>query len=272
MTSIEKFIDNRLIYGRAYFSREEARAALDMNPYTLTVGFTRLIKKQRLANPRHGFFLILRPEDTVSGAPDPVRWIDPLMRHQALDYRISLLTVAAFHGSSHQAAMVFQIIVPKQQRDLVLGRHRIEFVYQAPETFARLNQPDWLVQIKSEAGFAQAAGIELTLLDCARYLRKTTGIQGVAQIAKDLGSHAQPRKLAKAAALYENSTVRRLGYLLELSGHVRQAKVLAPFAHHAKSSVPLDPSVTPLLVATIASYEKNTKWKLLINESVEIDF
>jgi predicted transcriptional regulator of viral defense system len=272
MLSLEQFIDDRLVHGRAYFSREEAQIALDANPDTLMVGITRLIKKRRLANPRHGFYLILRPEDTVTGAPDPVRWIDPLMQHQGVDYRISLLRAAAFHGASHQAAMVFQVIVPKQQRDIELGRHRLQFVYQTPETFALLNQPDLLAQMKSDAGFAQVAGVELTLLDCARYLRKATGIHGVAQIAKDIGAKADPRKLAKAAAAYESATVRRLGYLLELVGHTRQAKVLVSFAQHAKTSVPLDPSVKPLLASLMESYEKNSKWKLVMNETVEVDF
>jgi predicted transcriptional regulator of viral defense system len=129
-----------------------------------------------------------------------------------------------------------------------------------------------LAQMKSDAGFAQVAGVELTLLDCARYLRKATGIHGVAQIAKDIGAKADPRKLAKAAAAYESATVRRLGYLLELVGHARQAKVLVSFAQHAKTSVPLDPSVKPLLASLMESYEKNAKWKLVMNETVEVDF
>ena len=82
----------------------------------------------------------------------------------------------------------------------------------------------------SEAGFAKVAGVELTLLDCARYLHRAAGINGVAQIAKELGGKANPRGLAKLADVYENSSVRRLGYLLELSGHMRQAKALERFA------------------------------------------
>jgi len=30
--------------------------------------------------------------------PDPARWIGPLMRHIGVDYRVSLLRAAAFHG------------------------------------------------------------------------------------------------------------------------------------------------------------------------------
>ncbi len=208
----------------------------------------------------------------MTGAPDPVHWIDPLMNYLGLDYRISLLRAAAFHGASHQAAMVFQVIVPKQLYPLEIGRHRIQFVYQTAATFTKTNQPVWLQQIKSQTGFAKVAGVELTLLDSIRYYHKAAGINGVAQIAHDLGGGANPRILAKAASAYENSSVRRLGYLLEYFGYMRQAKSLEPYAEKAKSFKPLDPSVKPLLEAMADSYEKDSKWKLIINETVEIDF
>lgn len=272
MGSLEQFVDDRQVHGRSHFSREEVRAALDLKPAALTDAITRLVKKRRLANPRHGFYLILRPEDQIAGAPDPVRWIEPLMKHQGLDYRISLLRAAAFHGSSHQAAMVFQVVTPKQLRDFEIGRHRLQFVYQTPTAFAQVNQPDQLDQIKSDAGFAKVAGVELTLLDCARYFHKAAGINGVAQIAKDIGAKAEPRALAKVAAAYENSSVRRLGYLLEQAGHTRQANALEPFAKKAKTAVPLDPSVKPLIESLAELHEKDARWKLVINEPVEIDF
>lgn len=272
MASLEQFVDDRLIHGRAHFSREEALAALDLKPEALAAAITRLVKKRRLANPRHGFYLILRPEDQITGAPDPVRWIDPLMKHQRLDYRISLLRAANFHGSSHQASMVFQVVVPKQLRDFEIGRHRLQFLYQTPKAFAQVNQPDQLDQMKSESGFAKVAGIELTLLDSVRYFHKAAGINGAAQIIKDIGAKANPRTLAKLATAYENSSVRRLGYLLDHAGHVRQANALKPFVKKAKTAVPLDPSVKPLIESLAELHEKDAKWKLVINEPVEIDF
>ena len=103
---------------------------------------TRLVKKGRLANPRHGFLLILRPEDQLAGAPDPVRWIEPLMKHQGLDR----------------------------------------------------------------------------------------------------------------------------------AGHVRQAKALESFVKKAKTFAQLDPAVKPLVEFLADSYEKDVKWRLVLNERVEIDF
>jgi predicted transcriptional regulator of viral defense system len=270
MGSLESYLGDLLRHGRAYFSRNDAAAALGLAPPALAAALTRAINKHRLANPRHGFYLILRPEDQIAGAPDPVKWIDPLMKHQGIDYRISLLRAAAFHGSSHQASMVFQIVVPRQLRDFDLGRHRLQFLFQGPAAFVQLNKPELVGQMKSDAGFAKVAGVELTLLDCVRYFHKAAGINGVAHIAKEIGAKANPRTLAKAAAAYENSAVRRLGYLLERAGHGRQARALEPFVRQAKTTLSLNPAVKPIVAAVAQAHERNVKWKLMINEMVEV--
>ena len=272
MGTLEQFVDDRLIQGRSTFSREEAEATLHLTQDALTAALVRLASRKRLASPRKGFFLILRPEDQTTSAPDPAQWIDPLMQALQLDYRVSLLRAAAFHGASHQAAMVFQVIVPRQLRGIELGRHRVEFLYQAPASFAKANQAEALDRIKTNAGDARVAGVELTLLDCVRYFHKAGGINTVAQVAKDIGGKAEPRRLAKLAATYETSCARRLGYLLERVGRVRQAKGLEPFAHKAKTFVPLDPSVKTVSNVLSTLVEKNARWKLLINEHVEVDF
>lgn len=271
MVSLPQFMDDRLAHGRAYFARDEAIAALDIKPPALAAALTRLIKKRRLVSPRQGFYLILRPEDRMVGAPDPVDWVGPMMRYLGVDYRISLLRAAAFHGASHQAAMVFQLVVPQQMRAIEIGRLRIQFIYLAPSVFTNSNQPALLSQIKSDAGYAQVAGIELTLLDCARYFHQAAGINGVAQIVKDIGGKAKPRQLAQAAAVYERSTVLRLGYLLDLANHARQAAALASFAKQVKSAPSLDPSVKSLM-ASARHDVHDAKWKLVINTPVDVDF
>lgn len=272
MAKLEQYMENSLSQGRAYFLREEALEALGSSPESLNMALMRQARKGRLASPRQGFYLILRPEDRAFGAPDPARWIDPLMKFLQVDYRIALLRAATFHGASHQASMVFQVIAPKQMRSVEIGRHRLEFVYQSPSAFAKVNQPEWLDSLKSDAGFAKVAGIELTLLDCMRYFHKAGGINGVAQIVKDLGAQARSDKLAKLAARYENSSVRRLGYLLEYTHHMRQANALRPYAKKAKTAVLLDPSVKPLTEGLSGLHEKEPQWRLILNESVEVDF
>jgi len=271
MRSLQEFIDSQLGRGREYFSKTLALYELRQSPQAFQAAVARLAKKDRLASPRRGFYLILRPEDRLLGAPDPARWIDPLMKHLGLDYRISLLRAAAFHGSAHQAAMVFQVITHSQLPRVEIGRQRIEFLYQAPVAFAESNRPEWLAQLKTDAGVAKVAGVELTLLDMCRYFHRAAGINGAAQAVHDLGKKADPRILAKAARAYENSAVRRLGYLLDRFGHSRQANALQGFAKKAKSFKDLDPAAKPIVAAFRAIEAKDPKWKLVINMPVEID-
>jgi predicted transcriptional regulator of viral defense system len=271
MNSLQEFIDSQLARGRATFSKPAAIAEVRQTPEAFQAAVERLTKKGRLASPRRGFYLILRPEDRLLGAPDPARWIDPLMKHLGLDYRVSLLRAAAFHGAAHQAAMVFQVITPRQLPEIEIGRQRVEFLYQAPDAFADANHPEWLAQLKTEAGFAKIAGVELTLLDMCRYFHRAGGINGAAQAVSDLGKKADPRILAKVASAFENSAVRRLGYLLEQFGHIRQANVLRVFVKKAKSFKDLDPGAKPIVAALRDTEEKSPEWMLVINVPVEID-
>lgn len=93
----------------------------------------------------------------------------------------------------------------------------------------------------------------------------------MAQGAKDIGASANPAKLARAAEAYEDSSVWRLGYLLDLVGHPRQAQALDPFARKAKTAVLLDPAAKALIPALSVGPESVPKWKFKINEPVEID-
>ncbi len=273
METLENFLENRLIRGRYTFTREAAEKALNRSSKAILSAADRLKRKRKLVSPRRGFYLILRPEDRALGAPPPERWIASFMAHLQLDYRVSLLRAAAFHGASHQAAMLFQVIAPRQLKPITVGRQRVQFLYQKPEVFAKTNRGEWLSQLKSDTGYAKIAGIELTLLDTARYFHKAAGINGIAQLSRDLGAKADARKLAAAARAYENASVRRLGYLLDRFDHRAAADALLPFARQAKSVKPLDPAARSLstfdrkiLVDPLAA-----KWKLVINVPVEID-
>ena len=139
--------------------------------------------------------------------------------------------------------------------------------------FARTNRDVWLGQLKTDAGFAKIAGIELVLLNAVQYFHRAAGLNGAAQIIHDLDGKADPRKLAKAATFYENSTARRFGYLLEHFGHRRQASALRPFTRVAKSLKLLDPSVKRIAALGTAAdaASEAPSWKLILNAPVEID-
>jgi predicted transcriptional regulator of viral defense system len=143
--------------------------------------------------------------------------------------------------------------------DFGIGRYRLEFTVQQQNAFTRTNRDEWLHELRTDTGTAKAAGIELTLLDCARWFHKAGGVSRVQQIARELGSKALPRRLSSLAGAYENSAVMRLGYLLDLAGHEEQAKVLEQFAEQSKSVKLLDPS------SMEEPTEMSGRWKIAIN-------
>jgi|SRR5579884_668250 len=81
MSRIQEFVDAQLSRGRGYFTTRAALPEVGRTPQAFEAAVARLIRKGRLVCPRRGFYLIIRPEDRQLGAPDPARWIDPLMKH-----------------------------------------------------------------------------------------------------------------------------------------------------------------------------------------------
>lgn len=257
MKELDAFLEHRLERDRPYFTREELLRALAASSSTLTHSLSRLARKGRIANPRPGFYLVLSAEDARNGAPDPARWIDALMRHQQADYRVSLLSAAEYHGAIN-AAPALQLVVPRPLKDFTIGRYRVEFQPMAPNAFARTNHAEWLAGMKTGKDAARVAGLELALLDCARWFHKAGGISQVAQIARALGAKASPRRLAAIARACDNADVMRLGYLLELAGHEEQARALDAFTQDAKQKL-LDPT------STIDTGELSGRWKITLN-------
>jgi hypothetical protein len=85
------------------------------------------------------------------------------------------------------------------------------------------------------------------------------------------GDKARSGRLAQLASHYETPCVRRLGFLFEHFHHDKQARALEPFAAGAKTTVLLDPVAKPVIPSLAEDFEKNAKWKLLLNQEVEID-
>ncbi len=269
MQHLNDYMDQCLIQGKAHFTQTAAQADLGLSAEQVARRATRLIHQQRLFSPKQGFYVIVRPE--ARPVPDPVTWIDPLMRHLDLNYRIGLLRAAAFHGAAHQSAMVFHVMVPVQMRPIIAGRYRVQFIYQVPNAFEAVNQSPWLSQLKSDTGYAQVAGCELTLLDAVRYPLPAGGVQAMAQLVHDLGDQCDSDRLRGAAPIYENTVVRRLGYLLERYGHAAQAKALLPYVPPSAPYKPLNPAEKPVSTYLPQAVEKDSTWRLAINADVAID-
>jgi hypothetical protein len=66
-------------------------------------------------------------EYRAAGCPPASWFIDDLMRHMGRRYYVGLLTAAALHGAGHQQPMAFQVMADSAERDIEVGRVRIDF-------------------------------------------------------------------------------------------------------------------------------------------------
>jgi predicted transcriptional regulator of viral defense system len=270
MFRLDDMLDEFLAAGKSSFSKSEVLERTGMSSWSFNAVAGRLMNKGRIAKARSGFFVIVRPEDREVG-PDPVLWIDALMVFLNLDYRISLLSAAAFHGASHQAGMVFQVVVPRQLPGIRLGRRRVDFIYQKKMAFELVNEGNWLERMKGDAGFVKVSGVELTLLDCMKYVHRAGGLNNVAQIVKDLGAQGSPTKLREIAKGYGPAVSCRLGYLLEWLGYGRQGAGLSDMANAMKSFKPLVTKRRNDVEIFPDEASRNERWKLLLNEVPEVE-
>lgn len=255
--------------GRISFTSEEASTALGIKHSAFQASAARLQKKRQLLNPRHGFYVIVPPQYHTWEAPPPSWYIDDLMRHEGRTYYVGLLKAAEIHGATHHAIMEFQIITDKQLSKIRAGRSFIAFYF-------RKNMAASLAGIeshKTDTGSMKISSAELTALDLLRYLHAVGGIDSVATILKDLGSHLDPNKLAKLAVHFERSTIQRLGYLLDRLGYPALTEPLRNLLF-SKSPVPwaqLEPMDRKQRNLGESPLEKNERWRVAVHRYPEID-
>lgn len=194
-------------------------------------GLTRLAARRQLARlgarvtrvtPRRDFFLVVSPEYQALGAPPVEWWLDAFCRYRQQPYYLGLLSAAAMHGSSHQAAQVIQVITDRPMQAIVLGRLRVEFfvkkqvaatpVLEAPNAYAPL----------------LLSTPEATMLDLVSYAHRIGGIARAMETIADLRPKISRKRLVRALrAEQETPNKQRLGFILQALGWQDMCDVVA---------------------------------------------
>ena len=164
-----EFVDSQLARGRATFSKSAALAD-SANAGAFQAAVARLRKKGGLASPG-GDSSHPSAEDRGNWYRNPSRWIDPLMKHVELDHGVSLLRAAAFHALAHHAAMVFQVITPRQLPRIELGRQRVDFCTRLPPALPSRTAP--VACTANDGGrLCQGRRRGMDVLDMCRYFHR----------------------------------------------------------------------------------------------------
>ena len=264
--SLRNWVSHLLKTGRLYFSLHEAQELFDeMSAATLARGLTRLVSSGIIQSLYKGFYVVIPPEYALKGEVPPVLYIDQLMKHLNRKYYIALLDAASFYGAAHQRQQTFSVITQHPAiRDMNKKGVNINFV-------VKKNIPEHLLQkIKTKTGFANVSSPELTAFDLVIYHKEIGGLGRAVDVLKELCEQLDFDKLNEQYLQSISVTiVQRLGYLLDI---VLDEHNCASLLYKKSMSTGLSFRKTPLKTGLIKSkYPYNSKWKIIENQTFEIE-
>ena len=246
--------------GRYTFSRADAESITEASPEAVEATLRRLKRRGVLVSPRRGFYVLVPPEYRSAGCPPATWFIDDLMRHLGRRYYVALLSAAALHGAGHQQPMTFQVIADAVERDIEVGRVRIEF------HSSKLIDGAGTQAMQTETGSMIVATPATTAFDLVRFPSTSGYWSNVATVVAELAERIDSARLAEGVARVARSDVQRLGWLLDFLGQHQLANALARELK-GERLVP-----TPLsTVHDAAGAHLEGRWRVLVNVDVEPD-
>jgi hypothetical protein len=253
--------------GRIAFSSEELKKQFpEKTVRAIKLALNRLISQKKIIPVLKGFYAIIPAEYATWAIIPPTMYLDSLMTYLKRPYYFALLNAAEFYGAAHQKPQQYAVItVLPPLRDTNKRNIKINFIATRKEIPQK-----WLKQFKTQSGYIQVSTPELTAADLITFQKETGGINRACTVLYELMEVVKFGKLDKTFFNYvPTATIQRLGYLLENElEQPKQAEVLFSKAktHGCKfQKIPLKHS------KPTKDCETNKKWKIIVNEYIEID-
>jgi len=254
--------------GRLHFTLKELTQVFSESKESLTAKLHYLRSIGRVVSPLQGFYIIIPLEDRFRGSLEPQEMVVLGMKHLGIPYYAGLLTAASYHGASHQATQVFQVITNKRIRNpWIIGRVNIEFLYKKDIKNTEIEQ------ITTSTGYLNVSTPEETAKDIMIYSKQSGGLNHQATILAEL---TEAINTVKLIALGRRSNkifwLQRMGYILE---HIEtfyseeRDKVVSTLEKFLKTQKPRYVPLTPEMPTK--NKPRNKKWHIIENTTVESD-
>ena len=266
MASISGWINDKPHRGDYTFTHDEVVEAFPlMSTGSIARALTREVRKGRVMSPLRGFYVIVPDEYVLRGAVPQPFYLDDMMRYLGRRYYVALLSAASYHGASHQVPLRFSVMIePPAMRDKKGGKYLTHY-------FCKHHIPDAYVERRqTRTGYINVSGPELTAVDLITYQSRTGSITRAATVLAEL---AEKLDFGGLGADFVDgvpvSSLQRLGYILEavLEEHEAADGVFALLKKTGKQL-----QYVPLKAGKESEgCEKNVRWKMLVNEQIEID-
>lgn len=254
------------MHGRYTFTHDEVVSAFpEMSAEAIARALTRAVARKRIFSPLRRFYVIVPEEYRLRGTVYQSFYMDELMRHLGRKYYVALLSAAEMHGSAHQAPMSFFVMIePPSMRKKTTTRYETLF-------FCKSNIPEAYIERRpTRSGYINVSVPELTAVDLITYQSRVGGITRAATVLAELVEKTDFGRLGpEFVQTVPLSSLQRLGYILEVA--LEEKKEADSVYRLLKRSglvlqaIPLKPG------KSIAECEMDKKWKVIVNETIEID-
>lgn len=245
-------------------SLQEAADLTGLSLASAAAALARLRRAGQMVSPHRGLYVAVPPQYRTWRVVPAVDLIDAMMTAIGRDYYVALLSAAELHGASHQRPAVFQVMVDRPVADRDLERVRLRFF-----THTRLTEVPTELR-NSATGQVRLSTPVATCLDLASRPNDAGGLSNVATVVGELVEESGLRAsdLLATARMYPLASLRRLGWLLELTDTDLDIDALAAAvsdrdAGHRPGAL-LDP-------AGPRRGHGNTRWGVVENTAVEPD-
>lgn len=266
VTNISQWVEGQMIRGHYMFTKKDVLDLyLPIKESSVNKSLQRLEARGVIVSPWQNFYVTVPTEYRLKGVVPPSFYFDSLMKFLGRDYYVSHLTSAALNGASHQVAMVFQAVVTGGPlRSGVKNESRLEFTmrHDLPLAFIR--------QVKTQSGYMNVAGAELTALDVVADYRKVGGLSHAAELLVELCEQTKwDDSRLPLLGYFSVATVQRLGYLLDLIEEHGQADALFALMKRMGKTARKIPLKQSLPVSNDMPMDE--RWKVVVNYELEID-
>lgn len=266
MSSIAGWIGEKPPRGRYTFTHDEVLAAFpDMSATTIARALTREVSKGRIMSPLRGFYVIVPDEYVLRGTVPQPFYLDDMMRYLGRKYYVALLSAASYHGASHQVPLSFSVMIePPSMRNKKGYKYQTLF-------FCKGHIPDKYVERRqTRNGYLNVSGPELTAVDLITYQAKTGSITRAATVLAELVEKMDFGRLEPDFVEQVSvSSLQRLGFILEV---VLEEQEAAEAVYGLLKQAGAQLQYVPLKAGkNAAGCEKDSRWKIIVNETIEID-
>ncbi len=260
---LSEFIKYLLQRGRYSFEKQEAIAALNCSSQSFINSANRLAKEKELALVKEGFYIIIPPQHFSLGCLPADWFIDDFMIFLHQPYYMGLLSAASYYGATHQQPQRFQVVTNKQTRQISIGNITIDFIVK--KNMSNIG----ITQINSYTGHVNLSTPELTMMDICDYSEHAGHIHNMAQVIADLASSVNKAAFEKLfqSRQIKTTVLQRLGYLLDFTDNKELGDIVYHYLLYRKpiNYIWLVPGESSEIL------KKNKRWKININEDVELD-